>query len=282
MKVIWVYENIKGDNSFYTKLDTLLLISSGVQWKKHHPQYSTSLYCDKLTKTFLEDLNALDTWNQVIILSTNKSIDKSVFWASSKLEVLRNIKEPVLIMDHDFLVYRNISNLFSDKHLFAHEEDGVRYYPTANDPFIQQVSDLLPRPKPYAVNCCFSFFPDYRFANKYAEFSLELMYRFTKLKVPNSKFLIFAEQLALKHLLDYHKVEYDTLMKEVFLANERKFVSCDKGLIPKEETYKYFKHYWMDKPRIRKDENCIEYINLKKIVGNNKGIKLEKLNDLRP
>ena len=38
----------------------------------------------------------------------------------------------------------------------------------------------------------------------------------------------------------------------------------------------------MDKPRIRKDENCIEYINLKKIVGNNKGIKLEKLNDLRP
>ena len=71
-------------------------------------------------------------------------------------------------------------------------------------------------------------------------------------------------------------------MKEVFLANERKFVSYDKGLIPKEETYKYFKHYWMDKPRIRKDETCIEYINLKKIVGNNKGIKLEKLNDLRP
>jgi len=282
LKVLWVYENIKGDNSFYTKLDTLLLISSTIQWKKHHPQFSATLYCDKLTRTFLDNLNVLDTWDEVLLLPKNKHIDKSIFWASSKLEVLRNVRESVLLMDHDFLVYNDISKFITDKHLFAHEEDGVRYYPTANDPFIQEVADLLPRPKPYALNCCFSYFPDYRFANKYAEFSLELMYRFSKLKVPNSKFLIFAEQLALKYLLDYHNVEYDTLMKEVFLANDRKFVSCEKGLIPKEETYKYFKHYWMEKPSIRKDENCIEYINLKKIVGAKKNIKLDKLNDLRP
>lgn len=282
MKVIWVYENIKEDYSFYTKLDTLLLLSSAIQWKKHHPGYTTVLYCDDLTKNFLIDLSAISLWDSIVSLPKNNFVDKSIFWASSKTQVLRNIKEPIILLDHDFLVFKSLKKYIKDIPLFAHEEDGVRYYPTANDPFINEVADLIPRPKPFAINCCFSYFPDYKFANKYGKFALELMTRFTDMKVPNSKFLIFAEQLSLKYLLDFDKIKYEVLMQEIFLANERKFVPYDKGLIQKNDIYKYFKHYWMDKPDIRKDNTCIDYINLVSIVKQKEQINLKLLDDLKP
>ena len=282
MKIIWVYENISEKDFFYSKLDTLLLLSSAIQWKKHHPEHTTTLHCDDLTKAFLDNLNALSVWDEVILLPKNKFINKNIFWASSKAQVLRSVKEPVVIMDHDFLVYNNLSKYLNTKTIFAHEEDGTRYYPTASDPFIGEITDMIPRPQPHAINCCFCYFPDYKFTNNYAEFALQMMTRFTDLKVPNSKFLIFAEQLSLKHLLDYHKISYDTLMQEIFLANERKFVPYDKGLIPKEEVYKYFRHYWMDKPDIRKDESGIEYTTLRNIIKQKKVINLEPINDLKP
>ena len=38
MKIIWVLENIKQDNKFYTKLNTLLLLASVTLWKKNNPE----------------------------------------------------------------------------------------------------------------------------------------------------------------------------------------------------------------------------------------------------
>ena len=47
MNTYWVYENIKEQSSFYNKLDTLLLLASVYQWKKHHPNFTTNLTVDQ-------------------------------------------------------------------------------------------------------------------------------------------------------------------------------------------------------------------------------------------
>lgn len=274
MEVIWVLENIRGNKSFYNELDSLLLYASVIQMRKHHKFDNYVLYCDSLTKEQIIQDGKEHLWTEIRNLPINKFIDKSTFWASSKLQVLRNVNKPTLVLDHDFIIYREIQGLNKDTLLIGHEEDGNEYYPTRFDPFVREVRDLIPVPGTNAINCCFNFFPDHKVANSYAKLSLELMERFTKLKVPSSKYLIFAEQLALKYFLDYHKISYNSLLKGIWLAKDRIWESTDKGLIDLDEMNLYFRHYWMDKPKIRENKDGFDYNEeiriLKRIVDNAK------------
>lgn len=259
MNTYWVYENIKERNSFYNKLDTLLLLSSVYLWKKHHPNFTTNLTVDKLTYEYLHNINSTYLWDNVEILPKNNSVNKSIFWASAKLEKLRYVKGPSIIMDHDFLVYKNFEKYLNTKPFFAHEENGDNYYDTAWNPFIKQISHIVNRPKPHAINCCFCYFPDDNFTNFYAKTSIELMQKFTELKVPNSRFLVFAEQLLLKHLLDYHNIEYDTLLNEKWNAKGKYYENNDKGYMSFIESNTTYRHYWMDKNPIKESKNGFSY-----------------------
>jgi hypothetical protein len=270
LQVIWVLENIKGNESFYNELDSLLLYASVVQMRKHHSSFISKyiLYCDELTLSNIKNEGKESLWTEINILPKNNFIDKSIFWASSKLEVLRYIKEPTLVLDHDFIVYREIKNLRDNTMLFAHEEDGTDYYPSRHDGFIRSIADMIPIPGTKAINCCFNYFPDYKFANTYAKFSLEIMERLTKAKAESSKYLIFAEQLVLKYLIDYYNLPYTTLLKAKWLSKELVWENTNNGLVDIEEMNLHFRHYWMDKPNIRESKNGFDYKEEIRILNN--------------
>lgn len=255
MQVIWVWENIKEHKSFYNELDTYLLIASAILWKRNNGTDSNCvLYCDKMTKSYLNEIGALNQniWDEVKLLPKNNFIDKSVFWASSKLEVLRYVDKPTLVMDHDFLVYKPLIQKLNHKPVFCYEEDGSNYYPTRFDPLIRSLNHLINTPNTQAINCCFNYFPDYKFANAYAKLSLEIMTELTNSKKSlTSKYLIFAEQLVLKYMLDLYNIEYTTLIKGVHVSKEDKFKEVNKGIYELKNSYKYFRHYWKDKPKIK-------------------------------
>lgn len=259
MNTYWVFENIRKDTTFYTELDTLLLLCSAHLWKKHHPSFTTNLCADKLTLDYLEKFNGLSVFDNIEELPENKFIDKNVFWASAKLEKLRFVNGPSIVMDHDFLVYKNLEEYLKDDLFFAHEEDGTNYYDTSWNPFIKEIEHIVRRPKPHAINCCFSYFPDSKFANHYAKTSLELMHKFTELKVPNSRFLIFAEQLLLKHLIDHFNLKYNTLLNEKWHAQEKYYIPNDKGYISFLDSNTVYRHYWMDKPKIKDSKDGFDY-----------------------
>lgn len=285
MTTYWVYENIRKQYSFYNKLDVLLLLCSGYLWKKNHPNHNTILYCDSLTKELLLNLNCTEIWDSILILPENKFIDKNIFWASSKLERLREVTGPCILMDHDFLVYKNLDEYLNTTPIFAHDENGEQYYPTTFDPYIKKVQNIIARPKPYAINCSFTYFPDYKFANYYAETSLNLMVEFTKLKVPSSKYLIFAEQLLLKHLLSYHNIQYDTLLNEQWNAKGRYYEPNNKGIMSYQESQTVFRHYWMDKPSIKESKEGYDLEKeiriLKNILSPMSTLKLKVIDDFK-
>jgi len=114
LNTYWVFENIRKDTTFYTELDTLLLLCSAHLWKKHHPSFTTNLCADKLTLDYLEKFNGLSVFDNIEELPENKFIDKNVFWASAKLEKLRFVNGPSIVMDHDFLVYKNLEEYLKD------------------------------------------------------------------------------------------------------------------------------------------------------------------------
>lgn len=258
-----------------------MMFASVIQWKKHHPTFHTHLYLDKLTYETFSKLEVLKLWDTTAILPTNKHIDKNVFWASSKLEALRFTEEPIVIMDNDFVVYQSFKNFLKDKLVATLYEDGQGYYANPLNPYIKKVKHIINRPKTEALNCSFLYLPDYKFTQYYAKTSLQLMEEFTKLKAPDSTYLIYAEQLLLKHLVNIHKVEYRTLLDREFHCSKKEYTKKRQGFIETEKHNLFFRHYWMEKPDIRSSKKGFSYdkeiFELEKIVGNRIKIDWNKL-----
>lgn len=259
MKTIWVLENIRGDRTFYEKFDLLMMFSSVIQWKKHHPTFECSLYADKMTLEVITQLGCIDLWDNKTVLKTNKAVNKNVFWASSKLQVLREINEPCIIMDNDFVVYTSFKKFLKQKVIVSHIEDGRNYYIMPTDHFVKKIKHLINRYKQSAVNCSFLYLPDYKFTNYYAKVSLEMMAELSRIKAPNSKYLILAEQLLLKHLMDMNEVSYIPLIDREYICVKDEFGKKVKGLIKFDKQHLFFRHYWMDKPKIKKSKKGFSF-----------------------
>lgn len=276
MKTIWVLENIRGDRTFYEKFDLQMMFASVIQWKRHHPTFECSLYGDKMTLEVINQLGGKDLWDNQTVLKVNKGINKNVFWASSKLQVLREIKEPCIIMDNDFLVYTSFKKFIKNKVIVGHIEDGLNYYIMPTDHFAKKVKHLINRYKQSAVNCCFLFFPDHEFMNYYAMVSLDIMAELSRAKAPNSKYLILAEQLLLKHLLDLNDIPHIPLVDREYICVKDKFGKKVKGLIKYEKQHLFFRHYWMEKNKIKKNKDGFSFKeetkNLDNLIKSNKVI----------
>ena len=250
VKTIWVLENVRKHLSFYRKFDTLMLLASAIQWRKHNSNSELLLYCDELTYNFIHQNSFNIVYDNVIKMQEDSSIDKDVFWASSKVQVISGQKDPFIIMDNDFIVYNTFESFLKDKVIVGHEENGQDYYPMPLDPYVKATKDILNRPNHKSVNCCFLYFPNPSFASSYGLTSMELMRRLTELKAPNSNYLVYAEQLLLKHLLDKYNIDYIGLINEEWQCKDLYFKQIGKGLIDSKAKWQYFRHYWMEKPKI--------------------------------
>ena len=243
MKTIWVYENIQEDVKFYSKLNVALLLSSVTLWKRNHPTFECVLYCDSMTKSLLEELQVTHLWDSLILYKHELNIDRSIFWACNKVKVLSEQTEPCIILDHDTLVYKPMHQYLNDKVLVSNLENGKGYYPNNVDPYIRQL-DYKPRWKPDSLNVSFLYFPDPIFLNMYATTSLQMMEDFTQLGVPDSQYLIFAEQLLLRHLLDRENIEYQSIISTNWECNKWDWgKKHSKGIWSIKDSYVHYHHY---------------------------------------
>lgn len=249
MKVIWVLENI--DNSYNSKeryidskLNVLLLLSSVHLWKKNHPTDICVLFGDELTIDTLDRLRVLDFWDEIKLLPKSRKINKEVFWAASKVEVLSEIQEPIIIMDNDTHVYKPITHLLDKDTVYVcNYEKGKGYYPTSIDPYIQKLS-YKARWATESVNVSFLYLPDPVFTKKYADLSLTIMTELTALKAPNPQYLIFAEQLVLAHLLKKDNIPNKSIISTTWDCKNWEWgEDHNNGIWPVYESEIYFKHY---------------------------------------
>ena len=249
MRVVWVLENIKSNKNsrdYYinSRLNVLLLLSSVSLWKRYHPEDNCVLYADDLTIDLFTKLKVINLWDEIQPIPLTPKINKDVFWASSKLQVLAIQKEPVIIMDNDTHVFTRLKD-YLDLNIpyVCNLEIGKGYYPTAIDIYVQKLS-YKTRWQTQSVNVSFLNLPDPKFTREYAELSLKLMEEFTVLDAPNSQYLIFAEQLLLSHLLTKKKINYKSIISTYWDCKEWEWgEDHNKGIWNIYESGKAFKHY---------------------------------------
>ena len=256
MKVIWVYEDI--GKLPLSILDVTMLLTSTKLWGFYHPEDTRVLYCNLKLGNTLKSLGVLKSFDKVIILPTNEdfSVNTQVFWSFSKLKTLVQQTEPVILMDHDFIPLCRIKDsLDLSKVCYCNTEFATGYYPGNIDSYVKQLSLRVRWPE-YSSNVSFLNLPDPEFTQYYAGTSIQVMEEFTKLKVPNSLYLIFAEQMVLKQLLQ--EQPYQVLLRDVWNCKEHRWDSKnteESGIWTlKEASRVKFHHYGPSKKHLVGDD----------------------------
>ncbi len=267
MEVIWVLENVKNDKLFYGKQQLALLVASISLWRKYHPDHYTVFYCDNLTYNTLDKLQILHLWHDVRKLKYPDNIDRKIFWSGCKTKIISETTKPILIVDHDFLIRKNIDKHLNTKVLYSYDEISSNWYPPEWDVYAKQVQ--FERVVDRAANVSLFYLPDPKFANKYGKQVLKNHRKLTKIrkKLPedkkwgiNTNHMILSEQLMLKQWLVKDKIPHETLSdlvwdcKKPLGLSQSENIKADQGIWNSKECSLYYKHYGVEETYL-KDRN---------------------------
>ena len=242
MEIIWVLENVKQEDSFYNKLRILLLLASTSLWKKYHPTHTLVLYCDNLTLDTLSTLGIFHLWNDIRPLNSTINIRKSDFWSTCKTEIISKTKIPICIVDHDFLIFKNIEEHLKDNILFTHDEIASNWYPKPNCKFTRQIDYNFERIDDTAANVSLFYLPNPKFSRKYAKQVIINHKQFSELndKSCATNHMILSEQLMLKQWLLKDNIKYKALSKNIFDNKNLEFTDNIKEEVLKESSLYYY------------------------------------------
>ena len=240
MKTVWVFDSFGKE---IKKLDMTMLLASAKLWSIHCPEDTRVLYCSRDVRKTLGSLGKSKIFDEIILLSNlhKFQVNTSVFWAYPKLQVLSQIEEPVTVVDHDFMTFCNLREAINpSKVCYNYTEDAREYYPNNLDERVRNLNYKTRWPE-RSANVSFLQLPDPAFAKFYAGTSLQIMEEFSRMEAPNAKYLIFAEQMVLKHLLE----DYQCLTKNIYICKEERFSSelDSRGIWTEEECWTKFEHY---------------------------------------
>jgi hypothetical protein len=293
MKTIWVLENIQEDFGFYQRFNILNLVASVSLWRKWHPTDTALLYCDQITYDLIKYLEIEDLWDLIdtSILSREQTIDKRVFWAGSKLEILNSITGPVTIIDNDWLAFKNFDEERSKADVvYSHDENGIDYYLEDHEWYLTElkktriIKELFPTTQE-AINVSFLTFNAPIVTKLYASSSVQLMEEWTEMQIKDNRLIIYAEQKLLKQLLRKYNVSHAPLIKDIWLCKEDGWGEEKNqiGSYAATETWDKFKHYGPDKRKYKDDLPGFEYERevrfLYNCIGASKRVNVENLKE---
>lgn len=254
METSWVLENVKKDKSFYSRLQVLMLVASVCLWRKYH-NHKTVFYGDAMSLDVIRDLRIENLWDEVRELSYPERIDREIFWSSPKTKIISETKIPIIVVDHDFLIFRNIDEHIGSDLLYTYNEDAEGYYPDKHDLLNQKLSSPVKHYNNLAANVSLFYLPDPKFANEYGLQVLKNHQEFTAMRSPimNTNYMILSEQYMLKQWLDSMNVPHKSLSKNLWDCKNVGYMEEEvpNGIWNKEESLLTYKHYGVVERRLK-------------------------------
>jgi len=287
MEAIWVLENVKGDKSFYSKLEMLILIASICLWKKHHPNHHTVMYCDDMTRGILEKLGVDKVWDRIEHLSYPEKISREVFWSSCKSKIISETQIPIVVVDHDFLIFTNIDEHLKNDVIFTYNEKASTWYPKENNKANKSLTNPIEYVNDLAANVSLLYLPDPQFAREYAKQTLQNHIELSAMYIDDlsANYMILSEQLMLKQWLSKREIPHKALCKNVWDCNEVRYTleETGEGIWNHKEISRYCKHYGVDKSRLKENQQGFNYDNeiefLYRCIKSTKTVDVETLQD---
>ena len=263
MKAIWVYENTTGLESFYSRFNITLFVTSVALWKKYHPTHKTHIYLDSWTYDIFSKLDILYLWDKVDLLEYPERINRYFLWSGCKSKIISQATEPFAMIDHDFLIFQNIDEHLDDSVIYTYDEDMESWYIDPRDKFNQQITNPIEFIQDRAANVSFLYIPDPSFAKRYGERVLQNHIEFTELLGDNihTGYMTISEQFMLKDWLVKEERKHKTLSKNLFSCDKIEFrnETTDIGIWDLNEAGRAYKHYGLIKRDVLDNRNNMYY-----------------------
>jgi hypothetical protein len=259
--------------------DILTTVLSALMWRKLNG--NIKLYTDNLGKDYYTSLGLLDLWdtgiNTSVLENMPSSVNQQIYWASAKIFALQVEKAPVVMLDTDMIVWKDLSSILCDKRLSViHRENLMEdiYLPkdklkTRQGYHFDPDWDWTELP----CNASFAYFGDNDLKNYYTKCSIDFMTG--EMKYPNDMIsqMVYAEQrlmamcakkmnISVHHFLDepYQKNNHIFThlwgVKSMIRSSMKQRTQLCKYLLRKIELY--FPYYYH---RLRKIELLTQYYN---------------------
>ena len=229
---------------FMEDYDLLTLIISAASYKKNNGK--VRLYADKDGAHYINGLNMSEMFDDgVVIMDPDRNINPKVFWAAGKLESLKLLDKPSVMIDLDLIIWKNLDEFLTGADIYGIHREQIRneIYPDLdffkvkkNYKFPDNLdNEALP------LNTAMLHIENLDFTHEYAEASLKFMKSCTE-KNENLRHMVFAEQ----RLLPMMATPRNLTIKTMFPLGE------DIGI------QDYFTHIWGHKNILKynKDERA--------------------------
>lgn len=219
-----------GADAVYTvpPFELLTTALSALTWRWENG--SIAMLCDNTAKDYYTSLGLTFLWDDgihAVLEDIPREIDATCFWAAGKLYALQHFGAPCVMIDTDFIVWRNLSDrLDGHKLMTIHSEDIMPdIYPgpeafTLHKPFDLASLDWTVRP----ANTALSYFGDRAFTEQYVQTAIDFMQAASPAD-NGLTYMVFAEQRLLAMLAARAHVPLDFFMDlpELFLSGQTWF-----------------------------------------------------------
>ena len=232
--------------------EILTFVLSVLEWQKHNGD--AYLICDDTAREYLDKKGIIKLFeDRVLGLEVDEAINPKVFWAAGKLFALSKLTRPMVMVDLDLIVWKNIDDLIGDSDVYGIHREHIRpeVYP---DKEYFKFKNGYEFPEDYdwdalPLNTALLYIKDIDFIHKYADKAIDFMYH-TDESNENLKHMVFAEQ----RLLPILAAKYNKSIKTMFDVGEN---------IGYQE---YFTHVWGHKNILKyndeeKQKFCSRIVN---------------------
>ena len=259
------YEQLK-EPHYWFEMELLIQYLSATYWKKHGN--GIGIFTDEehlkiLTK--YDMLNVYDTIDYTAIKRNSVGIDKSRFWAMSKIICQQSITDDsYAILDTDMYL-RKMPELLDVSFIGAHTENhltdaGKLVYPPLSQIFSKELSDeFIVYENVLPINTSFLYLNDKELVKKWSSIAIETAINLSKKQELYGEMMTI-EQRLLPILAKQLNRKYDTLISNVYLpgneSNEdgSEWIPMAKGGGNLMETISYYFHLWGIKRLLNKSD----------------------------
>lgn len=260
MNAVWSYESISKPN--FNRGEIASAKASVLLWKSLYPQHTTHIVCDNKTIDYFTEIGLIENFDKVVLLEEN-SIDKSVFWASCKIQATKQIQAPLCHIDLDFFTWTKFEDfgLFEERMAASFKEVTKHYY---LEPYIAiNGTDTIFNFKDVAYNTSLMYFADEKIKNEYCDTVLRymqqasLVYNKQIFNDDKSLYMIFAEQQLFGEIAYKNRIKVKTILKEKYVSGKSFYdVDADNnGILMEQFSENYLVHLGEFKKLMKNDVN---------------------------
>jgi hypothetical protein len=221
MNAVWsAYKNSNSAKIEFTEAEIATLIASIKLWKKNYKDHKTILYCDDAHYTHFAHLRIIRFWDEVRVVNLDKrGIDTNVFWAATKILVLKQVEAPVVHVDNDWFGWQNLGSFFDSDVSGAYKENTEGFYlPIEQERKYCNLTKLSGG----AVNTSILYFKDEKQKQSYCNLVIKYMkkrsldYDESVFNKDKSLYMIFAEQQLLYEFCNNKRLNLKMLIKDIY------------------------------------------------------------------